>query len=569
MTTAWNLLSFRAWFALAVLVAITSLAGASGSAQESARPLYPDLTTQTPDNLFFDTVERDDGQLRHVLKFSNVIVNAGQGRLEVDLVGDTADSGEPVIHQNLYDDAVDGEVVTRRPMDAELVYHDDHQHYHLDDFTHFALLRSGADGVYRVSTGIGGKASTCLVDNTPFAPWASEDMAYNSCTRDQQGISAGWADIYYASFPEQWVDLGTEPLPDGHYSLRSTADPDNVVDEGGRTAEINNSAATYFSVQNGALVGLPPAAACTVDPLGGPVGTTPTVSCANFLAGENVMVLWDGGLLSQVRVDADTTSATAVEIPQATTGGHDLVVQGRSSGRETGVLFTVSPNLRFETNSGAAGQPVGAELTGFGESELVQLRWVTQPGRSPSISQALTSETGVASVNMRIPPTAAPGTYSIVATGLESGVHTERGFTVLGPDGITTPAASPVPDDVVASSSPDSQVASPFPSAPVATPQVPHLPEPAVTGVEVMTSDQSSLTLRIRATDAATVAVEYGPDGAHGLAVRASASRDGSFEATIPDLDAETTVHYRVVAVGPGGQTATDDATFEGLRAEV
>jgi hypothetical protein len=72
-----------------------------------------------------------------------------------------------------------------------------------------------------------------------------------------QGLSVGWGDTYVWSLPEQWVDLGTSPLADGSYVLRSIADPLNRLHESANRADHSresvqaNEATTAFSVVGG------------------------------------------------------------------------------------------------------------------------------------------------------------------------------------------------------------------------------------------------------------------------------------------------------------------------------
>jgi hypothetical protein len=74
---------------------------------------------------------------------------------------------------------------------------------------------------------------------------------YTRCDRSLQGLTVGWADVYAANLPDQWVDLGATRLADGAYAVRSTADPLNKLNEGGRDA--NNAARTCFTVRQGAI----------------------------------------------------------------------------------------------------------------------------------------------------------------------------------------------------------------------------------------------------------------------------------------------------------------------------
>ena len=59
-------------------------------------------------------------------------------------------------------------------------------------------------------------------------PNARQDPQFNDCNTDQ-GISAGWADLYNAGLPCQYIVI--DELPDGDYTLQSTTNAMSVVDE--------------------------------------------------------------------------------------------------------------------------------------------------------------------------------------------------------------------------------------------------------------------------------------------------------------------------------------------------
>ena len=47
--------------------------------------------------------------------------------------------------------------------------------------------------------------------------------------------------------------LGASPLADGEYAVQSIADPKNLLKEGGKAREKNNTATAYFAVKNGQI----------------------------------------------------------------------------------------------------------------------------------------------------------------------------------------------------------------------------------------------------------------------------------------------------------------------------
>jgi hypothetical protein len=61
--------------------------------------------------------------------------------------------------------------------------------------------------------------------------------------------------MYTRDLPDQWVDVGQTPLPDGDYVLRLVADPLNLIYESsdradsGRESATVNEAVTAFTVR--------------------------------------------------------------------------------------------------------------------------------------------------------------------------------------------------------------------------------------------------------------------------------------------------------------------------------
>ncbi len=88
-------------------------------------------------------------------------------------------------------------------------YSECHDHYHLDDFADYTLLDGG--GV--VATGY--KPGFCLLDSFSWA-WPTEGPHYDCAN---QGIGAGYGDLYEDVLPCQWIDV--TDVPPGDYTLRA------------------------------------------------------------------------------------------------------------------------------------------------------------------------------------------------------------------------------------------------------------------------------------------------------------------------------------------------------------
>jgi len=100
-----------------------------------------------------------------------------------------------------------------------------HNHYHFQGFATYRLVNSAGTVL-----AAGNKVGFCLEDIEPWSSSANSNPLY---TCANQGIQAGWADIYNSTLPCQWIDV--TGLPAGVYILEMVIDPNN------RLAESNDS----------------------------------------------------------------------------------------------------------------------------------------------------------------------------------------------------------------------------------------------------------------------------------------------------------------------------------------
>ncbi|HYO53635.1 lysyl oxidase family protein [Archangium sp.] len=121
------------------------------------------------------------GGTRRLLRFSTSIVNKGRASAVVP---------SPQERPDLF------------------VYDECHRHDHLIDFAGYQLRDEKGDVV-----SVGRKQGFYLVDSSLYCPDASPYQTYNPRT----GISPGWADIYGADLPCQWLDI--TDTPDGEFTL--------------------------------------------------------------------------------------------------------------------------------------------------------------------------------------------------------------------------------------------------------------------------------------------------------------------------------------------------------------
>jgi hypothetical protein len=105
-----------------------------------------------------------------------------------------------------------------------------HGHYHLHGYAEYALLAADGTTVVR-----GRKQAFCLLDSMKYDPAAGPSNGY---TCGNQGITAGWADVYSKYLDCQWIDV-TQVRP-GTYQLRVQVNAAGVLTE----ADYANNTAT-------------------------------------------------------------------------------------------------------------------------------------------------------------------------------------------------------------------------------------------------------------------------------------------------------------------------------------
>ncbi len=178
-----------------------------------------------------------------------------------------------VVVQRVYDTA--GRV-EEQPV-GSFVHHPSHEHWHFEQFagyelwsrTAYDLWAVGGRGepLYRGSKTTGGEGF-CVRDSEPLQSlprllraWVVPPRpVYDECGPTIQGISVGWVDVYPYFLPEQWIDLGPRPLPDGDYVVQVIPDPLNLLWESSGKADFvrenadTNSASTAISVRRGRIV---------------------------------------------------------------------------------------------------------------------------------------------------------------------------------------------------------------------------------------------------------------------------------------------------------------------------
>ena len=448
----------RAALTVVVLLILATLAPLSVMRARAVGPaLYPDLRNAQPSNLYFDREVLSDGRSHYVLRFSNIVWNGGEGRLEIQ--GDPNPSGSNLIYQNIYDARRGGNRIIQRQVSSDLIYHPSHYHYHFQGFASYLLLQRDASGVYKPTTKRGTKTSFCVMDTSQMLAGAGSSI-FTSCGNRLQGLTVGWGDNYPASLPDQWIDLGLSPLANGAYAVQSTADPQNKISEAGRDG--NNVGITYFSVTNGRItIGRTPSPACSISPSVATVGSSLPLVCSGFRSGERVNFYLDS--TSSSPLTGATASSTGVinwgiTVPPTRGGSHTVIAVGNAGTPSLRVGLTVLPSLSRSPAGGPPGAWVTVTAQGFGANETIKLNWNSPYGLT--LSRFPTDGVGTGRVRIQIPRDTL-GWHDYTGFGYTSRLRAYGAIEVLAsyPPGVPDPsfAGSALP---IASSSGSSNATS-------------------------------------------------------------------------------------------------------------
>jgi Lysyl oxidase len=129
------------------------------------------------------------------------------------------------------------DLVIGRPEDNPHLFEDSpcHGHHHLEGAASYELVSSDGRSVL-----VGRKQAFCLRDNAPYSSSAGPSHGYDC---DNQGITAGWEDIYPKNLDCQWLDI--TGVAGGTYTLKVTVNPIRVFQE---ASYANNTASVTVQI---------------------------------------------------------------------------------------------------------------------------------------------------------------------------------------------------------------------------------------------------------------------------------------------------------------------------------
>ena len=192
---------------------------------EREQELLPDLAPLPPQDL---VIEESNGNV--YLRFSTIYYNQGRGVLE--LQADTKTKGiradvERDVFQVIYHE--DGS--TREKLAGNFLWHQEHLHYHFADFAIYDLEAVEVDGPVPDLSGVMMKSTFCIrdVSRIDLELENRTDAKYQICGKEKQGISVGWGDTYFYTYPDQ--ALNVTDLPSGKYKLSFIINPSDRLEQ--------------------------------------------------------------------------------------------------------------------------------------------------------------------------------------------------------------------------------------------------------------------------------------------------------------------------------------------------
>jgi len=236
-----SLVSFNATVGVTYYVSVRGAGGASGFVLLSweqpnavGNDLLPDLfvwTNAANDYLYGWYLDQNEPAEpgRTLLRVSTATPNVGAGPLELE-----GSSTAPGVYQRIF--RADGSSYQR--FAGNFTFHPGHGHLHFDNWINLhlrAVLTN--DGVGDIIAS-GDKTSFAIIDLVHYdssLPGSPNSGEYSGGLL--QGLSVGWADVYSADLPDQWIDV--TDVPSGRYWLEGIVDPANSILESNET---NNSA---------------------------------------------------------------------------------------------------------------------------------------------------------------------------------------------------------------------------------------------------------------------------------------------------------------------------------------
>jgi hypothetical protein len=233
-------ISFNAAIGTNYYLSIRGAAGAAGFALLSweqpngiGASKLPDIFvwTNAPNEFlygWFLDLEEPTEPGRTLLRVSTATPNIGTGPLEL-----RGSSTTPGVYQRVF--RVDGSYYDR--FAGNFTFHPGHGHLHFDNWINLHLRSVLTNNGVGDIIASGDKTSFSIFDLTRYSspPGSPNSGVYSGGL--VQGLSVGWADVYSANLPDQWIDV--TDVPSGQYWLEAIVDPANNILESNESNNVS------------------------------------------------------------------------------------------------------------------------------------------------------------------------------------------------------------------------------------------------------------------------------------------------------------------------------------------
>lgn len=212
-----------------------------------------------------------------------------------------------------------------------------------------------------------------------------------------------------------YTTIRIPPVSDGYYICSAV----------GQTSGINISTSYYIH-------GIP-----TVDTLSsvsGKVGDTIEISGSEWAPGEDVSIGFskDGNTVipvGVVRPGSDGRFTASVQVPNLPPGSATISVTGSMSAPGLGVFFDIVA-VTVTPDSAPVGSFVSVAASGFSRGEGVSVTLMNSSGGIVSSYSTRSDISGSISITFSVSENLTAETYTLMVTGIASGVHAAVPFTV-------------------------------------------------------------------------------------------------------------------------------------------
>jgi hypothetical protein len=136
--------------------------------------------------------------------------------------------------------------------------------------------------------------------------------------------------------------------------------------------------------------------AAVLSPTAGPAGSSVTVTGSSFLAGNTIIVRYEGSQVASAITDGLGGFTTTLKIPESPAGNHAITVSDSAS--TVTVYFTVTPEATLNFYRGYVSNPLIVNGTGFAANSSVNINF-----DGTYVAGATTNANGVFSANFAVP----------------------------------------------------------------------------------------------------------------------------------------------------------------------